>query len=358
MGVRRVQLVYPSGPGIGCPQAIGRHLAAHLRRRYQVSEHAWDSPAVLEPAADTVLLGHPHPSPWTVFRRSLRRPGWAKVVVLCPYNGEGRQVAWLDPVIEKADRYLAITGPYWAARLAGSAQARWAPKFQALDLAVDGQDYPRVKRGFAAPGRRRFLYIGHAGWPKNTALLSQVALARPHWDFAWAGGSDPLAIPGVQPLGRLDFATPGARKLVAGFDFVLTLGTADANPSTLLEAMAWGLVPVCSPQSGYEGIEGIPNVPIESLDAALAALDGLQALPSRRLDAWARKNAGSLKSHYHWARFCREVEGALSAPEAPALAAHSAGSWLAMRGQAWRGPNAPWRPRWMLKALRDRWRSA
>lgn len=353
----RVHLVYPAGPGIGCPQAIGRHLAQGLGRRYHVIPYAWDDPQTIRPGDGDILLGHPHPSPWTVFRQSARQEGWQKVVMLCPYNGEARQVAWLDAVIDDVDRYLAITGPYWAQRLKSSGQARWAPKFQALDLAVDVKDYPRVKKAFAAPGLRRFLYIGHAGWPKNTDLLSRVALARPQWEIAWAGGSDARAIPGVKALGRLDFATAGARALVAGFDFVVTLGTADANPSTLLEAMAWGLVPVCSPQSGYEGIEGIPNVPIESLESALQALDALQATPSTRLKAWTVRNAARLKRHYHWARFCREVESALTAPAAPALPRHSAASWLSMHAQAWRGPNAPWRPRWALKAVRDRLRA-
>jgi len=329
-----------------------------LAKRFQVIPYAWDDPRCIEPAPGDLLLGHPHPSPWTVFQRSALVPGWSKVVLLCPYNGEGRQVAWLDPFVEKSDRYLAITGPYWAQRLPGSAQARWAKKFQAVDLAIDQKEYPRVKKGFAPMGRRRFVYIGHAGWPKNTEFLSALAQARPQWEFAWAGGSDPEAIPGVKPLGRLDFAGAEARALMAGYDFMITVGTADANPSTILEAMAWGLVPVCSPQSGYEGLEGIPNLPIESLEGSLAALDALQSVPESTLRAWVRKNDGRLRRHYAWSRFCTEVERALLAPPTAPLQPHSFASMTAMRWQAWRGPNAPWRPRWALKALRDRWRAA
>ena len=353
---RRVHLVYPSGAGIGCPQAIGRHLAQHLAQRFDVQVHAWDEPQAIQAQPGDLLLGHPHPSPWTVFRLSLGQSAWSKVVMLCPYNADERQVDWLDPVVEKVDRYLAITGPYWAKRLPRSPQARWAPKFQALDLAVDRQDYPRLKKGFARPGQRRFLYIGHAGWPKNTALLSRLALARRDWDFAWIGGSDASAIPGVKALGRLDLSLPASKQLVRGFDFLITLGTADANPSTILEAMAWGLVPVCSPQSGYEGLEGIPNVPIDDFEAALAALDGLQAAPESVLKGWVRQNDRRLKEQFHWERFCAQVEKALLTLAGPALAPHTLGSWARLRSHAWRGPNAPWRPRWALKALRDRWR--
>ena len=46
---------------------------------------------------------------------------------------------------------------------------------------------------------------------------------------------------------------------------MITLGSADANPTTILEAMAWGLIPVCSVQSGYEGFSSIRNISIDCI---------------------------------------------------------------------------------------------
>ena len=57
---------------------------------------------------------------------------------------------------------------------------------------------------------------------------------------------------------------------------MITLGSADANPTTILEAMAWGLIPVCSVQSGYEGFSSIRNISIDCMDDAVATIKHLQ----------------------------------------------------------------------------------
>ena len=72
------------------------------------------------------------------------------------------------------------------------------------------------------------------------------------------GGGRPIA--GFQALGLQDFSAGDARRAVAQFDFMITVGRRDANPTTVLEAMAWGLVPICTPQSGYQDHPGITNI--------------------------------------------------------------------------------------------------
>ena len=71
-------------------------------------------------------------------------------------------------------------------------------------------------------------------------------------------------------LGFMDFSQPEARAAVAGYDFMITVGAMDDNPTTILESMAWGLIPAVTMQSGYENRAGIVNVP---LNDALAAVD-------------------------------------------------------------------------------------
>ena len=60
---------------------------------------------------------------------------------------------------------------------------------------------------------------------------------------------------------------------------MITVGSADANPTTILEAMAWGLIPVCSIQSGYKGFSSIPNISIDCIDDALLTIKHLQSIP-------------------------------------------------------------------------------
>jgi hypothetical protein len=218
-----------------------------------------------------------------------------------------------------------------------------------LDLAVDRGEYPRVKGAWAPAGKRRFLYVGHEGWPKNTDYLSAIARARPQWDFAWAGRPR-RGIPGVAPLGWQDFSRSEARDLIAGFDILITVGTADANPATLLEGMAWGLIPVCTPQSGYAEGSGLFNVPLDDLPGALAVLDRLQAAPSEWLDRARAANDADLESRFHWDRVAADVEAAITDSTPPAALERSP---LPL-GVRWIGPFSPLAPRqWKtsLKAL-------
>ena len=94
MSTPTLHLVYPHGARISCPDAIGRNLARRLADHFTVRAYDWDDRATIRPAPGDLLLGHPHPSPRTIFRTSARQPGWRRVVMLCPYaHGDLRQVA-------------------------------------------------------------------------------------------------------------------------------------------------------------------------------------------------------------------------------------------------------------------------
>jgi len=335
-------LVYPHAPGPAAPGVIGRRLHAHLSQHLDVRLHDWDRLGTLRPEAGDVLLGHPHPVPGTVLRRSFDRPGWARRVIMCPYNGDLRQVAFLDPFVRRADNYLAITGRWWAQQVPRGPLAHWAPVMTPLDLALDCTDFPSVKTTFADPGRRRVLYVGHAGWQKNVGYLSRIALARPEWEFGWMGRGDPEDVPGVRAHGVLDTTSDEARRLVASYDIFLTVGAADANPMTVLEAMSWGLLPLCTPQSGYVDEPGVVNLPLDDLPGALAVLDHWQHAPEHELLDAQQANARRLSEHYTWDRFGDRVLEAITGPPlaaAPVGPAHRA--WL--RTVALGSPLAPWR---------------
>lgn len=347
-----LHLVYPHGDRISCPDAIGRNLARRLDRDYRVVLHDWDARSVLHPQPGDRLLGHPHPDPQTIFRRSVREPGWARAIMLCPYaHGDVRQVAAWDSVLPYCDAYLAITGNHWMRTLPASPFSHWAPRVTQLDLAVDRRDFPPVKASFAPPGQRRFLYIGNTAWVKNTGYLTALAQARPAYAFAWIGESRrPIA--GLRALGPQNFSQPASQHLVASHDFILTAGFSDANPTVLLEGMAWGLIPICTPQSGYEGYRGIPNLPLNNLPAACAVLDRMQQMESADLLAWQAENWRLLDEHFNWDRFADQVRTALQAEGRAALAPAPWGRRLRLRWAAARSPYAPWHPIQLARQLK------
>ncbi len=341
---RAIHLVYPHGEAISCPDAIGRNLGNRLETRYPVRYYDWDAQDKIDPLPGDILLGHPHPSPRTTFRLSATHPGWSRRLMLNPFNLDLRQVAWIDGPIRRCDVYLAITGNYWFSRIERSAVAHWLPRMVHVDLAVDRSDFPRAKGRFADPGRRCFLYIGHSGWQKNPGYLAELARRLPGTHFGWVGGG-PNPIAGFTPHGPRDFRDPEARGLVATYDFLLTASLTDANPATILEAMSWGLIPVCPPQSGYSGYDGIVNLPAHDIESAAGILSRLQSTPSSTLERLRRGNDDLLRRHFNWDRFAHQVVEAIEGTHSPALGPQSLDNQLRLRAAELVSPYSPVRPR-------------
>lgn len=347
-----IHLIYPHRGSIACPDAIGRKLAEGLQERFEVRLYEWQDRRRLSPSPGDVLMGHPSPIPGTIFRRSMQQPGWRRIIALAPYaHGSVSQMAWAQEVIPGCDLFLAITGKYWFSRIASSSFSHWLPKMIRVDLAVDRREFPPLKHRFAAPGERRFLYIGSDHWTKNLSYLSAIAKGLPKSEVGWIGEGGP--VPGLKALGKQDFRTDRARALVAGFDFLITVGKTDAAPATILEAMGWGLIPVCTPQSGYEKREGIVNIPLNDLRGAMDVLTWLQGVDEAQLGDWQRQNWNALEEEFTWKRFTDQAIWAIETTHSPPVASTSVGRRLGLRAAAVRSSYAWWRPRQIRAAFRS-----
>ena len=305
--IKHVHLIYPTGNQISTPDAIGRHLKQSLENHYQVTTYNYDECKIIHPGSADALIGHWHPNPFTVFRLSALKKGWKRIIALAPFcpDNTAWNNAFANKIIDKCDRFLAITGNYWMERLIISPFKHWKPKIDHVDLAVNRADFPFIKENFNPVKRRRFLYIGHTGWQKNFPLLERLAEKLPETDFAWIGGKKPLKK--IKALGIFDFSKQEAKNLIQEYDFMITVGSADANPTTILEAMAWGLIPVCSVQSGYEGFSSIRNISIDCIDDAVETIKHLQLVPEEQLKKWQQENLNVLDKHFNWERFCAQV---------------------------------------------------
>ena len=348
-----IHLVYPHGPRISCPDAIGRNLGQRLEEKYPVVYHAWDRPEVIRPDSGDVLMGHANPSPFTCFRMSLKQAGWKRILLMLPYtHGDPRYNAFIDPFIERCDLFLTITGNYWFNDIRNSPFAHWLPKMRHVDLAVDRQDFPVIKTQFNPPGQRRFVFIGKSASTKNTVYLSQIAdqSTTVHSQIGWIGGGRPVR--GLMPYGYMDFSTPAGQALVKQFDFMITVSRADANPATILEAMAWGLIPVCTPQSGYVGYPGIVNVPLDDLREVMNIMNRLQEAAESELIEMQSANWQVLDDHFNWDRFAQQVIQAIESIEVPPIDPISLQQRLWLRWLELLAPYAIWkRPRHLARVL-------
>ena len=125
---------------------------------------------------------------------------------------------------------------------------------------------------------------------------------------------------------------------------MITVGTADANPTTILEAMSWGLIPVCSVQSGYEGFSGIRNISIDNLDDAVKTINHLQSVSEEQLNKWQQENLDCLDNHFNWDRFCSQVLNEIESKFSPDLAEITPNSRLSLQTVELESPNYWGRP--------------
>ena len=316
-----VHFVYPRDPARhSSPFCIGNEVGDRLARDYDVRFYGWRDKVRIVPQPGDVLLGHPHWRRGTVFDCSVAQPGWKRRILMAPYADDLRQVAYYDRHMAQCDLFLAITGNYWFDRIEQATIRRWKPKMRHLDLAVARTHFPFVKTAFNPPGRRKFLYIGHTAHNKNVGYLSRLQRQCPSVDISWAGRGR-KKIPGVHVLGFMDFSQPEARAKVAEFDFMITVGAMDANPTTILEALAWGLIPTVTMQSGYENRPGIVNLPLDDPAAAELVFARLQALSDAELHETQRQGQQSLDAHYRWDRFYDQVRSAIEGTESPPIRA-------------------------------------
>jgi glycosyltransferase involved in cell wall biosynthesis len=334
-----LHFIYPHGPFISAPHSIGRHVAPRLQGRYEVLQYDWDDTRVIDPGPDDILLGHPHPAPWTVFRRSAKRRGWKRTIALFPYNHDPRNVAFFDSTVSRCDLVLAMTGNFWFDSILTSPFWHWAPKMIHVDMAIDRSEFPVIKTRFNPPGSRRFLYIGYTNWQKNTRYLSKLAKRAPGCEISWMG-SGRRGIRRLTKLGPQDFSSEKSRRLVAEHDFLLMVGRADSNPTTILEAMAWGLVPVCTPTSGYIGYPGIPNVPLDDAVAGVNMLESLQTVPETRLLEMQMANWRILNAHFNWDRLVGQILAAIQSQASPSIRGGSVWRRTGFRAVALKSPLA------------------
>jgi glycosyltransferase involved in cell wall biosynthesis len=312
-----LHLIYAVGDGIRTPGAITRELACRLSKHYEVKVHDWADKGIIKPDSGDILLGHPHPDGNTIFRRSFSQCGWGKRIVMlpfrhAPYYGD---IAWWDPLICKADCFIAICAPYWTDTMAQSWTAHWAYKTIQLDLAVNREHYPLVKTRFNPPGKRKFLFIGWVARYKGFDYFEEIVRANSQLSFGWIGpGDNAVECPGLEKHGYRDFSLRENMDLVKTYDFLLTCGRSDPNPTTILEATSWGLVPICTPQSGYYKQDWIINIPLDNVAAASAILRDLNTVPEEVLRQFQERGQTALSSHYTWRRFAAQVRDCIEKP--------------------------------------------
>jgi hypothetical protein len=252
---------------IRAPHSISYHILHALRKRGTVRFYSIYEKGPIHLGEDDIFIGQPIPrggfsytgrpesdDPESITSATLRLytgSGHKKILIM-PYANDPMLVGWAKDLAERyANGLILIGGEIWTRNWEdtpfGSIDKR---NITRLDMGIDMDDYPLVKKQFNAPGKRRYLYIGHTAWYKNTAELERIARAMPEYEFAHIGNGD---IKGWKKISGFAKLTPTyMRELAKQYDIFVSTSSADAQATTILEQMCFGLVVACTHESGYE----------------------------------------------------------------------------------------------------------
>jgi len=290
------------------PLSITHHVLEVLRGLDAVRFYDWKERVVIRNHPDDVLIGHPFPGDLsTVFNRACLQGRFATRVAMVPLHyGLPQYGLAIAPALDACDHILGIMGPYWFDTWSQGPFARWTPKLTHLDMAIEVDRFPRVKRAFNPPGRRKFLFIGNGEPYKGAHLLSQLfGLAQGKHSCVWIGADRELANLERRPPQRLRGEV--MEQLAAECDVYVTMGISDANPTTILESMAWGFPVACTPQSGYYDMREIKELSTTDMARNLAALDYFQSAAEAELLQTADRARSLVETHFTFDRFTRTV---------------------------------------------------
>lgn len=287
------------------PQSITYNVGTFLENQFRVKLYDLRERTKINPAPGDILLGHLWTDRDTVMWNSIINNGFAKKYLLQPYNNNESQVGWMRDGLELCDGFIAIGGDYWADNFNESPLKKYGKKIYHLNMAVYSPNYPLVKNEFNPPEKRQFLYIGRQGRfgdEKGIGLLEELALRIP--DFQGGYICEGAEIKGWKKISSPTILTPNMmEKIAREYDVFINMSRADAQATTVLEAMSWGFPVACTNQSGYSREKNFFYLSLDDMEHNVEIIRKIQFLSETELKQISLENKKVVESKYSWETF-------------------------------------------------------
>ena len=286
------------------PLSITWNVARAIGGRYTVKLYDLKERLAPEPREGDILLGHAWPDDRTVVQRGLKDRRFASRYLIGPYNHDERQVGWMRDAVAECDAFFAICGRHWIDTFGKSPLAPFRDKVIHLNMAIDPGDYPPVKKDFAPPGKRKFFYIGRYGRygdEKGVRLLEELAERIPGFSGGYICPDGEIR--GWRKISGPTRLTPAVMAQIAGeYDVFINMSRADAQATTILEAVSWGFPVACTPESGYTE-ENFFYLDLNDQGRNVETIESIQRMSGEELAVRAAANRNTLLQKYSWEAF-------------------------------------------------------
>jgi hypothetical protein len=232
--------------------------------------------------------------------------------ILQPYSHRmvsAGDVGMVLDLFNKANHLFLITGEAWFDTMESTPYAALKANATRLDMAIDTRYHPHLKTGFNPIGKRAVCVIGNdtptKGYRHVAALAIQAGFRLGH--FGSARPETFADVPCMTLHGGYIFAPDIIAAVCQQYDALICLPDADANPTVLLEAAAWGLTVFASRNAGY--LPGRPFLTLRDNDPVfnLAQIRAWQQLSEYELLAQAQHTRQIIERDYTFTTMCETI---------------------------------------------------
>lgn len=298
------------------PSSRTWHMGRFLRE--QAALMGWDFRYVnldsTEPVTigkDDIVLGHLWFNEGSFMQQALRQECRGKFCIQ-PYTHRmvsDNTLPVLNEMIDLADHLFLVCGPYWYDTMEESRFAHWKAKATRLDNSVNCNHHRYQKKTWNKPGNRGFMCIGYENPIKGMDLIGELARVS---GFRLGAFAHPHLFPNVPQLiihEWVHFTPETVAPLCRDYDFFISMGRFDANPTTLNETSCWGLIGACTTGSGYWPNEPFWELRQDDMVFNLEQIDRWQHLPEYELRERSLAMRRLQETNYTWDRLNNVVWG-------------------------------------------------
>lgn len=237
------------------------------------------------------------PSINCVTRRTLEKYNLDGTIIL-PYCHDARYNGSTGGLIERHGKNLIIlSGKYWTDTWDQSPIRPYVKNLLRVNMGIDVDEYPVIKKKFNPKGKRKYLYIGQASWYKNTAQLEKIAESIPNFEGGYISTGE---IKGWKKIANWADLTPEyMAKIADEYDIFVNTSSSDPSPATILENMCFGFAVACTPESSYD-YPSLTRLHVSDTTFNVKQLQELQNMDDSEVLARAKKNRELAIQNHNW----------------------------------------------------------
>lgn len=228
--------------------------------------------------------------------------------MICPWSCHspnlkgGGQHNWIIPQFDAVRKIFGLGGKIWEERAAdpNNGYHKWYKKLHRIPMGVDANRFENWKQNkFNPPGKRGFLFMGSYVTWKGINEMKSCFENKPYHLWLCGDGKKSEITNNIHNLGMVNNCGPELKKLIqAKVDYYIHMSIFDAQATTILENTMHGLVPACTPESGFK--PSFTLHPTKNIEENRKLLDELQNKPCEELIKKSKQCIEVIKRENNW----------------------------------------------------------